>query len=225
MDRHERAAGCVEDAHDKEVACLDWHPLGHLLATGGHDLTTYSTFILSFFIKFMHLFSLMFNRVFNWQFDSHHTHLWLTAVFNKSRCAYSKFWIRNRPGDGLVSQRGAGAEEEAEQVELAEPGAGSAASALTFAGAPAKRAKAGGARGSLPELVSRLASVLPMARTLPHLRALLAEQQQQKAGAAEAIAASAGAAHDEVDVKRVKLAASAIPGLDLVSSEGFEQFS
>ena len=111
-------------------------------------------------------------------------------------------------------------------MELAEPGFGSATSALSSAGAPAKRAKAGGARGSLPELVSRLASVLPMARTLPHLRALLSEQQQQKAGAAESSTVSAGAAGEQhaTDVKRVKLAAPAIPGLDLVPSEGSEQF-
>ena len=112
-------------------------------------------------------------------------------------------------------------------MELAEPGVGSATSALASAGAPAKRAKAGGARGSLPELVSRLASVLPMARALPHLRALLSEQQQQKTGTAVPSAVSAGAAGDEqraTDVKRIKLAAPAIPGLDLVTSEGSEQF-
>lgn len=128
------------------------------------------------------------------------------------------------------------AEEEAEQVEVAELGPGVAAAACAGVGAPAKRAKAGfcgSPRGSLPELVSRLASVLPMARTLPHLRALLAEQQQQQTQQQQQpqherkfVASDTGALSAAADeqsataAKRAKLASISLPGLDLVASEG-----
>jgi polyadenylation factor subunit 2 len=35
----EHTVGMIESAHSSQVWCLDWHPLGHLLASGANDRT------------------------------------------------------------------------------------------------------------------------------------------------------------------------------------------
>lgn len=141
--------------------------------------------------------------------------MYITVLLHTLTYANRKFWIRNRPGDGLITQLQRAADEEAEQMELAD-GAPSAPPAGLLG---PKRAKAGGggARGSLAELVTRLAFVLPMASSLPQMRAHLSEQQQQQSSAADS--ASAGAEdYGGTAVKRAKLTPPTLPGLDLISS-------
>ena len=39
--RNEKELGSIDEAHDTMVWSMDWHPLGHILASGSNDHTTY----------------------------------------------------------------------------------------------------------------------------------------------------------------------------------------
>lgn len=38
--RTETELGVIDDAHDNMIWSLAWHPLGHILVSGGNDFTT-----------------------------------------------------------------------------------------------------------------------------------------------------------------------------------------
>lgn len=37
---HDREIGLIENAHDQAIWALEWHPLGHVLASGSNDNST-----------------------------------------------------------------------------------------------------------------------------------------------------------------------------------------
>ena len=74
----------MDDAHDTIIWSLAWHPMGHILASGSNDHSTYG-----------HLHSKSFlNRL-------NPKKLILLRITIEDFYYFSKFWTRNRPGDHM----------------------------------------------------------------------------------------------------------------------------